>query len=41
MPVVRVFSSSALTLCFGLAGRDRTFDGKDFYVAYFFKKIQV
>jgi len=39
MSVVHVFSSSALTLCFGLAGKDHTFDGRDFYVLL--KKIQV
>jgi len=27
MPPVHVFSSSALTLCFGVAGKDHTFDG--------------
>jgi len=27
MPVVRVFSGSTLTICFGLVGRDYTFDG--------------
>jgi len=39
MPAVRVVSSSALTLCFGLAGKDHTFDGRAFDV--FFKKIQI
>jgi len=38
-PAVRVFSSSALTLSFGFAGKDHTFDGKAFDVL--FKKIQV
>jgi len=32
MPAARVFSSSALTLCFVLASRDHTFDGSDVYV---------
>jgi len=39
MPAVGVFSSSDLTLCFGLAGKDHTFDGRGFDVL--FKKIQV
>ena len=39
MPTVHVFSSSALTLCFGLAGKDHTFDGRAFYVHL--EKIQV
>jgi len=39
MPAVRVSSAAALTLCFGLAGRDHTFDGRAFHVL--FKKIQV
>jgi len=39
MPAVLVFSSSALTLCFGLAGKDHTFDGRAFDVL--FKKNQV
>jgi len=39
MPAVCVFSSSALTLCFGLRGKDRTFDGRAFYIL--FEKIQV
>jgi len=30
MPAMHVFSSSALTLCFGLAGNDHTFDGRAF-----------
>ena len=30
MPAVRVLNSSALSLCFGLAGRDHTFDGRAF-----------
>ena len=37
MLAVRVFSSSALTLCFGLAGEDPTFDGRAFYVSYSLK----
>jgi len=32
MPAVHAFSSSALTLCFGLAGKDHTFDGRAFDV---------
>ena len=32
MPAMTVFSSTALTLCFGLAGRDHTFDGRAFHV---------
>ena len=39
MPAVHVFNSSALTLCFGLAGKDRTFDGRAFNVLL--EKIQV
>jgi len=39
MPAVYVFSSSALTLCFGLGGEDHTFDGRAFYVLL--DKIQV
>ena len=30
MPAARVLNSSALSLCFGLAGRDHTFDGRAF-----------
>jgi len=41
VPAVQVFSSSALTICFGLAGRDYTFDENAFYVGYFSKKFQV
>jgi len=39
MPVVHVFSSFAFTLCFGLSGKDYTFDGRAFYVLL--EKIQV
>jgi len=39
MPAVRVFSSSALPLCFDSAGKDHTFDGRAFDVL--FKKFQV
>jgi len=39
MPAVHVFSSSALTLCFGLGGKDHTFNGGAFYVLL--EKIQV
>ena len=39
MPTVRVLGSSAFTLCFSLAGKDHTFDGRAFYVL--FKKIPV
>jgi len=39
MPAVHVFSSTALTVCFGLSGKDHTFDGKVFYVLL--EKIQV
>jgi len=39
MSAVRVFSSFILTLCFGLAGRDHTFDGRAFHVL--FKKDSV
>ena len=39
MPAVHMFSSSALTLCFGIAGRDHTFDGGAFCVLL--EKIQV
>jgi len=31
-PAVRVFGSTALTFCSGVAGRDHTFDGRSFYV---------
>jgi len=34
MPAVRVFSSSAINICFGLAGRDHTFDGSAFYTLF-------
>jgi len=34
IPAVRVFSSSALTLCFDLAGRDYTFHWRAFYVLF-------
>jgi len=39
VPAVHVFSSSTLTLCFGLSGKDHTFDGRAFYVLL--EKIQV
>jgi len=39
MPAVRAFSSSTLTLCFGLAAKDHAFDGRAFYAL--FEKIQV
>ena len=39
MPAVGVFSSSDLTLCFGLAGKDHIFDGRAFDVLI--KKFQV
>jgi len=39
MSAVRVFSSSTLTLCFGLAGKDHIFDGRAFDVLI--KKFQV
>jgi len=39
MPAVHVFSSSTLKLCFGIAGKDHTFDGGAFYVVL--EKIQV
>jgi len=39
VPAVHVFSSSALTLSFGLAGKDHAFDGRAF--DELFKKIQV
>jgi len=32
MAAVRVFKGSALTHCFGLAGRDYTFDGRTVHV---------
>jgi len=32
MPAVHVFSNSALTLCFVLAGKYHSFDGRAFYV---------
>ena len=31
VPAVRVFSGSALTICFDLASRDDTFNGSPFY----------
>ena len=34
IPAVRVFSGSACTICYGLAGRDYTFDGSAFYVLF-------
>jgi len=40
MPAVSVFSSSALTLCSGLAGKDHTFDGRACYVSYFLKRFR-
>jgi len=39
MPAVHVFSSSALTVCFGVSGKDYTIDGRVFYVLV--EKIQV
>jgi len=39
MPAVHVFSSSAPTPCFGIAGKAHTFDGRAFYVIL--EKIQV
>jgi len=39
MPAVRVFNSSALNLCFDIAGKDHTFDGRAFYIL--FKQIGV
>jgi len=39
MTAVHVFSSSTLTLFFGLSGNDHTFDGRVFYVLL--EKIQV
>jgi len=41
VPVVRVFVGSALTISFGLAWRDYSFDVNDFYVGYFFKTFGV
>jgi len=41
MPSVRVFSSSDLTICFGLASRDYTHVGSAFYALYFFKTFSV
>jgi len=34
MPAVRVFINSAPSICFGLVGRDYTFDGSAFYVLF-------
>ena len=34
IPAVRVLKGSALTFCFGLAGRDYTFDGGAFPVLF-------
>jgi len=31
--------SSALSLCFGFAGRDHTFDGRAFYIDLLFRKV--
>ena len=41
IPVVRVFIGSALTISYGLAWRDYTFDGNAFYIGCFFKKFKV
>jgi len=41
VPAVRVFSGSALTICFGLAGREHTIKGNGFYAAYFFKTFRL
>jgi len=42
MPVVQVFIGSALTISFGLAWRDCSFDANAFYYeGYFFKKFEV
>ena len=41
MPVVRVFVGSALTISFGLAWRDYSFDVNAFYAGYFLKKFGV
>ena len=38
-PAVHMFSIAALTLCFGIAGEDHTFDGTVFHVLL--EKIQV
>ena len=40
MPAVRGFGGSSLTISFGLASRDYTFDRSTFYVGYFFKKFR-
>jgi len=41
MTAVQVFVGSALTLSFGVASRDYTFDRSALYVAYFFKRFTV
>jgi len=41
MPAVRLLVASVLTISFGLACRDYTFDRSAFNVGYFFKKFRV
>jgi len=35
IPAMLVFADSALTICFGSARRDNTFDGNAFYVLFY------
>jgi len=40
MPAVRVLVGSFLTISFGLASRDYTFDMSAFYFKYFLKRFR-